>query len=332
MPNSIYTPASDRYTNSVGYQFCGKSGLKLPLISLGLWHNFGDVDDTNEALKMIHFAFDHGITHFDLANNYGTPYGSAEKNFGKIMKDHFSTYRDELIISTKAGHDMWPGPYGDGSSRKYLISSLDQSLKRLNLDYVDIFYSHRYDPTTPLEETMGALSDMVKQGKALYVGISKYPTEKAAEAYRILRRNGTPCLINQDKYNIFTRHIEQDVLPLAEENGVGFIAFSPLAQGLLSDKYLDGIPENSRAAHSYGFLQKNQITPDIVNKISKLNEIASQRGQTLAQMALAWCLRTSEINSVIVGASSVKQLQDNIDAIQNKTFSNDELWRIGELG
>jgi L-glyceraldehyde 3-phosphate reductase len=332
MTNSIYTPASDRYTNSVGYQFCGKSGLKLPMISLGLWHNFGDVDDTKEALKMIHFAFDHGITHFDLANNYGTPYGSAEKNFGKIMKDHFSAYRDELIISTKAGHDMWPGPYGDGSSRKYLISSLDQSLKRLNLDYVDIFYSHRYDPTTPLEETMGALSDMVKHGKALYVGISKYPTEKAAEAYRILRRNGTPCLINQDKYNIFTRHIEQNVLPLAEENGVGFIAFSPLAQGLLSDKYLDGIPENSRAAHSYGFLQKNQITPEIVNKISKLNEIASQRGQTLAQMALAWCLRTPEINSVIVGASSVKQLQDNIDAIQNKTFSDDELWRIGELG
>jgi L-glyceraldehyde 3-phosphate reductase len=332
MSKSIYTPTSDRYTNSVGYQFCGKSGLKLPIISLGLWHNFGDVDDANEALKMIHFAFDHGITHFDLANNYGTPYGSAEKNFGKIMKDHFSTYRDELIISTKAGHDMWPGPYGDGSSRKYLISSLDQSLKRLNLDYVDIFYSHRYDSTTPLEETMGALSDMVKQGKALYVGISKYPTDKAAEAYQILKRNGTPCLINQDKYNIFTRHIEQDVLPLAEENGVGFIAFSPLAQGLLSDKYLDGIPENSRAAHSYGFLQKNQITPDIVNKISKLNEIASQRGQSLAQMALAWCLQTPEINSVIVGASSVKQLQDNIDAIQNKTFSNDELWRIGELG
>lgn len=332
MPNSIYTPASDRYTNSVGYQFCGKSGLKLPMISLGLWHNFGDVDDANEALKMIHFAFDHGITHFDLANNYGTPYGSAEKNFGKIMKDHLSAYRDELIISTKAGHDMWPGPYGDGSSRKYLISSLDQSLKRLNLEYVDIFYSHRYDSTTPLEETMGALSDMVKQGKALYIGISKYPTDKAAEAYQILKRNGTPCLINQDKYNLFTRHIEQAVLPLAEENGVGFIAFSPLAQGLLSDKYLDGIPENSRAAHSYGFLQKNQITPEVVNKISKLNEIASQRGQTLAQMALAWCLRTPEINSVIVGASSVKQLQDNIEAIQNKTFSNDELWRIGELG
>ena len=332
MSESIYIPSPDRYTNSVGYQFCGKSGLKLPLLSLGLWHNFGDVDDATEALKMIHFAFDHGITHFDLANNYGTPYGSAEKNFGKILKDHFSAYRDEIIISTKAGHDMWPGPYGDGSSRKYLISSLDQSLKRLNVEYVDIFYSHRYDATTPLEETMGALSDMVKQGKALYIGISKYPEDKADEAYKILRKNGTPCLINQDRYNIFTRHIEQNVLPLAEENGVGFIAFSPLAQGLLSDKYLNGIPENSRAAHSYGFLQKDQITPEIVTKISKLNEIAKQRGQTLAQMALAWCLRTPEVNSVIVGASSVKQLQDNIDAIQNNMFSNDELWRIGELG
>ena len=332
MSKSSYTPAPDRYTNSVGYQNCGKSGLQLPRISLGLWHNFGDVDDQDEALKMIHFAFDHGITHFDLANNYGTPFGSAEKNFGRILKDQFSSYRVELIISTKAGHEMWEGPYGDGSSRKYLIASLDQSLHRMKLDYVDIFYSHRYDATTPLEETMGALSDMVKQGKALYVGISKYPVDKAREAYQILRNNGTPCLINQDKYNIFTRQVEQNVLPLAKENGVGYIAFSPLAQGLLSDKYLNGIPENSRAAHSYGFLQKNQITPEIISKISKLNEIASQRGQTLAQMALAWCLRSPEVNSVIVGASSLKQLQDNIDAIKNTQFSNDELWRIGELG
>ena len=332
MSKNSYIPASDRYTDSVGYQNCGKSGLQLPRISLGLWHNFGDVDDQDEALKMIHFAFDHGITHFDLANNYGTPFGSAEKNFGRILKDQFSSYRDELIISTKAGHEMWEGPYGDGSSRKYLIASLDQSLHRMKLDYVDIFYSHRYDATTPLEETMGALSDMVKQGKALYVGISKYPVDKAREAYQILRNNGTPCLINQDKYNIFTRQVEQNVLPLAKENGVGYIAFSPLAQGLLSDKYLNGIPENSRAAHSYGFLQKNQITPEIISKISKLNEIASQRGQTLAQMALAWCLRSPEVNSVIVGASSLKQLQDNIDAIKNTQFSNDELWRIGELG
>ena len=332
MSKSTYTPAPDRYTNSVGYQACGKSGLKLPRISLGLWHNFGDVDDTDEALKMIQFAFDHGITHFDLANNYGTPFGSAEKNFGKILKEHFSSHRDEMIISTKAGHEMWDGPYGDGGSRKYLIASLNQSLHRMKLDYVDIFYSHRYDPNTPLEETMGALSDMVKQGKALYVGISKYPEDKAREAYRILRENGTPCLIFQDKYNIFTRHIEQQVLPLAQENGVGFIAFSPLAQGMLSDKYLNGIPENSRAAHSYGFLQKSQLTPEMIQKISKLNEIAAQRGQTLAQMALAWCLHKPQVNSVIVGTSSVKQLHDNIDSLKNVTFTDDELWRIGELG
>ncbi len=219
-----YKPSPDRYSNSVGYRRCGKSGLKLPLISLGLWHNFGDVDDAHEAEKMIHFAFDHGITHFDLANNYGTPAGSAEKNFGKILKDQFSSYRDEMIISTKAGHEMWQGPYGDGGSRKYLIASLDQSLKRMKLDYVDIFYSHRYDSETPIEETMGALSDMVKQGKALYVGISKYPLEKAREAYRILNENGTPCFINQDRFNIFDRHIEDQVLPLAKENGTGFNA------------------------------------------------------------------------------------------------------------
>ena len=332
MSKSTYIPASDRYSNSVGYQYCGKSGLKLPRISLGLWHNFGDVDDADEALKMIQFAFDHGITHFDLANNYGSPYGSAEKNFGKILKDHFSSYRDEMLISTKAGHDMWPGPYGDWGSRKYLIASLHQSLRRMKLDYVDIFYSHRFDPDTPLEETMGALSDMVKQGKALYVGISKYPEDKAREAYRILRENGTPCLIHQDKYNIFTRQVEQNVLPLVEENGVGFIAFSPLAQGMLSDKYLNGIPENSRAAHSYGFLQKSQLTPEVIEKISRLNNIAAERGQSLAQMALAWCLHKPQVNSVIVGTSSVIQLQDNIDALNNAIFTDDELCRIGELG
>jgi len=332
MSKDTYEPAADRYSNSVGYEYCGKSGLKLPRISLGLWHNFGDVDNATEAQKMIQFAFDHGITHFDLANNYGTPYGSAEKNFGKILKDQLSTYRDELIISTKAGHEMWPGPYGDWGSRKYLIASLNQSLQRLKLDYVDIFYSHRYDPNTPLEETMGALSDAVKQGKALYVGISKYPTDKAREAYRILRENGTPCLINQDKYNIFTRHIEENVLALAQENGVGVIAFSPLSQGMLSDKYLQGIPENSRAAHSYGFLQKQQLTPEVIEKIKRLNDIAASRGQSLAQMALAWCLHKPQITSVIVGTSSVKQLQDNIDSLRNTAFTDDELWRIGELG
>ena len=332
MSKDTYEPAADRYSNSVGYEYCGKSGLKLPRISLGLWHNFGDVDNATEAQKMIQFAFDHGITHFDLANNYGTPYGSAEKNFGKILKDQLSTYRDELIISTKAGHEMWPGPYGDWGSRKYLIASLNQSLQRLKLDYVDIFYSHRYDPNTPLEETMGALSDAVKQGKALYVGISKYPTDKAREAYIILRENGTPCLINQDKYNIFTRHIEENVLPLAQENGVGVIAFSPLSQGMLSDKYLQGIPENSRAAHSYGFLQKQQLTPEVIERIKLLNDIATSRGQSLAQMALAWCLHKPQITSVIVGTSSVKQLQDNIDSLRNTAFTDDELWRIGELG
>ena len=327
-----YVPAADRYSSSVGYEYCGKSGLKLPKISLGLWHNFGDVDDADEALRMIQFAFDHGITQFDLANNYGTPVGSAETNFGKILKNQLSGYRDELIISTKAGHEMWPGPYGDFGSRKYLIASLNQSLKRMQLEYVDIFYSHRYDPNTPLEETLGALSDIVKQGKALYVGISKYPVEKAREAYRILKENGTPCLINQDRYSIFARHIESEVLPLAEENGVGFIGFSPLAQGMLSDKYLHGIPENSRAAHSYGFLQKSQLTPEKINRIAKLNEIAMQRGQTLAQMALAWCFHKPQVNSVIVGTSSVKQLQDNIDTLKNISFTDDELWQIGELG
>ena len=332
MSKDTYEPAADRYSNSVGYEYCGKSGLKLPRISLGLWHNFGDVDNATEAQKMIQFAFDHGITHFDLANNYGTPYGSAERNFGKILKNQLSAYRDELVISTKAGHEMWPGPYGDWGSRKYLIASLNQSLQRLKLDYVDIFYSHRYDPNTPLEETMGALSDAVKQGKALYVGISKYPTDKAREAYRILRENGTPCLINQDKYNIFTRHIEENVLALAQENGVGVIAFSPLSQGMLSDKYLQGIPENSRAAHSYGFLQKQQLTPEVIEKIKRLNDIAASRGQSLAQMALAWCLHKPQITSVIVGTSSVKQLQDNIDSLRNTAFTDDELWRIGELG
>jgi len=327
-----YLASEQRYAQGVGYNRCGKSGLLLPKISLGLWHNFGDIDDQKEAKNMLKFAFDHGITHFDLANNYGTPFGSAETNFGKILKTQFSAYRDEMIISSKAGHIMWPGPYGDGGSRKYLMASLEQSLKRMQLDYVDIFYSHRYDPHTPLEETMSALSDMVKQGKALYVGISKYPYEVAKEAYRILNENGTPCLINQDRYNIFTRGIEKEVLPLAESHGVGVIAFSPLAQGMLSDKYIFGIPEQSRAAQDHGFLQKSQITAEVVDKIKKLNDIASQRNQTLAQMALAWCFHRREISSVIIGTSSVKQLQDNIDALKNVTFTDEELWLIGEQG
>lgn len=329
--SSDYTPNPNRYSEGIGYNFCGRSGLKLPLISLGLWHNFGDVDDQQEAVKMLHYAFDKGITHFDLANNYGKPAGSAETNFGRILKNSFASHRDEMIISSKAGHEMWPGPYGDGGSRKYMMSSLDQSLKRMQLDYVDIFYSHRYDAKTPLEETMGALSDMVKQGKALYIGISKYPEAQAREAYRLLRENGTPCLIHQGRYSIFHREIETDVLPLAELNGIGFIGFSPLAQGLLTDKYIHGIPENSRAAQLHGFLQASQITPEVRNKIELLNNMAKQRGQSLAQMSLAWCFHKPAVNSVIIGASSVNQLQDNLDALNNKYFTDEELWTIGEI-
>ena len=273
--------SSSRYDGRMPYRRVGKSGLLLPALSLGLWHNFGDADDKEEARKMLLYAFDQGITHFDLANNYGSPFGSAEKNFGKIIKDELKSYRDELIISSKAGHQMWNGPYGDGGSRKYMMASIDQSLKRMHLDYVDIFYSHRYDPETPIEETMGALSDIVKQGKALYAGISKYPEEKAREAYRILHENGTPCLIFQGKYNLMSREIETDALPAATDAGAGFIGFSPLAQGLLTDKYLKGIPEHSRAALSHGFLQTNQVTPEVIFKALKLNEIAAQRGQSL---------------------------------------------------
>ncbi len=320
-----------RYNGQMPYRRVGKSGLVLPALSLGLWHNFGDADDKDEARRMLLYAFEHGITHFDLANNYGRPFGSAEKNFGKILKDDLKSYRDELIISSKAGHEMWPGPYGDGGSRKYLMASIDQSLHRMKLDYVDIFYSHRYDPSTPLEETMGALSDMVRQGKALYAGISKYPDDKAREAYRILKANGTPCLIYQGKYNLFAREIETDALPAATEAGVGFIGFSPLAQGLLTDKYLHGIPEHSRAALSHGFLQTNQVTSEVVARSARLNELASQRGQTLAQMALAWCFHRPEVSSVIIGTSSVQQLKDNIAALNNTEFTDDELWKLGEL-
>ncbi len=326
-----YVPSPDRYKQSVGYKYCGKSGLQLPRISLGLWHNFGDVNDQTEARNMLRAAFDNGITHFDLANNYGTPFGSAEINFGKFLKEDFASYRDELIISTKAGHTMWDGPYGDWGSRKYLIASLNQSLKRMGLDYVDIFYSHRYDPKTPLEETMGALSDMVKQGKALYVGISKYPPNKAREAFRILRENGTPCLIYQDRYSLLNRDVEQSLFPLVDEKGIGFIGFSPLAQGMLTDKYLKGIPENSRAGQSFGFLQKAQITPQAIEMIKKLNNFAKKRKQTLAQMALAWCLHDERVTSVIIGASSVKQLKDNIKTLDNVDFTDEELWLIGEI-
>jgi len=279
MSEQPYTPNKQRYNGgAVPYRYCGCSGLQLPVISLGLWHNFGDVDDPREAVRMLRFAFDHGITHFDLANNYGTPFGSAERNFGKVMQSDFAAYRDELIISTKAGHAMWDGPYGDGGSRKYLIASINQSLKRMQLDYVDIFYSHRYDPNTPLEETMGALSDIVKQGKALYIGISKYPEDKTKRAIELLRENGTPCLLYQGKYNILTRKIEDSIFPLIQKEGLGFIGYSPLEQGILSDRYLQGIPQNSRAALSHGFLRRSQITPEIIEKAALLNAMAKKRG------------------------------------------------------
>jgi L-glyceraldehyde 3-phosphate reductase len=324
-------PSAFRYDNKMTYNRCGTSGLQLPKLSLGLWHNFGDADNYDEAVRMIQYAFDNGITHFDLANNYGPPEGTAEKNFGKILQHFPASIRDEMIISTKAGHLMWPGPYGDGSSRKYLLSSLDQSLRRLHLEYVDIFYSHRYDPNTPLEETMTALSDAVRQGKALYVGISKYPVDKTLEAYQMLKANGTPCLIHQDRYSMLSRDVEEGILQTASEHGVGFIGFSPLYQGILSDKYLHGIPENSRAAKPTGFLQRSQVSPEILEKVGKLNVIAFNRGQSLAQMALQWCLRTPQVQSVIVGTSSVAQLQDNINALNYPALSSEEKAAIEQI-
>ena len=322
-----YQPSADRYSK-MQYKYCGNSGLLLPRISLGLWHNFGSVDDFGVATDMIKYAFDSGVTHFDLANNYGPVPGSAEINFGKFLKEHFQGYRDELIISSKAGHEMWNGPYGGNSSRKNLMASIDQSLCRTGLDYFDIFYSHRYDGVTPVEETMQALIDIVKQGKALYVGISKYPPMQAKVAYEILRSAGVPCLISQYRYSMFDRAVEEEVLPLAAEQGSGFIAFSPLAQGLLTSKYLHGIPEHSRAARATGFLKVDQVTEDKVEKARRLNEVAVRRGQTLAEMALAWVLKDERMTSVIVGASSVKQLADNLHALDNLAFTDAELTEI----
>ena len=327
-----YTPSENRYEKGMQYSFCGKSGLLLPRISLGLWHNFGDVDDFDTATDIIRFAFDHGITHFDLANNYGPAPGSAESNFGKILKKSFSpSYRDEMIISSKAGHLMWPGPYGDGSSRKYLMASIDQSLKRTGLDYFDIFYSHRFDANTPIEETMQALIDIVKQGKALYVGISKYPPEETVKAYKLLKAQGVPCLIHQDKYNLLVRSVEKEILPITEKEGVGFIAFSPLAQGLLTNKYLHDIPKNSRAAKTHGFLQKSEITKELVQKMNDLNQIAESRGQSLAEMSLAWILKDHRVTSVIVGASSTDQLKNNLHSLRNCSFSEEELKQIDDI-
>lgn len=310
------------------YSYCGLSGLQLPKLSLGLWHNFGLNDNYNEAKKMIQFAFEKGITHFDLANNYGPPPGAAETNFGKILKDGLMAHRDEMIISSKAGHLMWTGPYGDGSSRKNLMASINQSLKRTGLEYFDIFYSHRYDGVTPIEETMQALVDIVKQGKALYIGISKYPPAEARQAMTYLRQQQVPCLIFQDKYNMMHRNPEEGVFDVVEKEGSGFIGFSPLAQGILSDKYLNGIPADSRAANPDGFLKREQITQKVVSIVRQLNLIAEERNQSLAQMALAWALRLNVVTSLIVGTRTIEQLQDNLQALDNLNFNNDELKRI----
>ena len=320
----------NRYQNMI-YNRCGKSGLKLPAISLGLWHNFGGVDKYENYRDIVVAAFDSGITHFDLANNYGPPPGSAESNFGQILKQDLANHRDELIISTKAGYLMWDGPYGEWGSRKYLIASLNQSLKRLGLDYVDIFYSHRYDPETPLEETMGALDFAVKHGKALYAGISNYPAEATQKASEILRQMGTPCLIHQPRYSMLDRWVEDGLLDVLEDEGIGCIAFSPLAQGLLTDRYLKGIPKDSRAAKPHGFLNKNQVTAHVLNIITKLNELAKMRKQSLAQMAIAWLLKDKRVTSVLVGASSVAQLHDNLAAIQNLTFARKEIDAINAI-
>jgi L-glyceraldehyde 3-phosphate reductase len=322
-----YQPAENRY-KSMDYRRCGKSGVLLPAISLGLWHNFGDVDDYKNCRKILQFAFDSGITHFDLANNYGPPPGSAEENFGHILKKDFEGYRDEMIISTKAGYKMWEGPYGDWGSKKYLVSSLDQSLKRMKLEYVDIFYSHRPDPNTPLEETMGALDLIVRQGKALYVGISNYRNAEAQRAINILKELGTPCLIHQPKYSMFERWVEGGLLDILEQEGVGCIPFSPLAQGMLTNKYLKGIPEDSRAAKPTGFLRESHITPENLDKIAKLNQLAQERGQTLAQMALSWIMKDKRITSVLIGVSKVEQLEDCLQSYSRTIFSNDEIVRI----
>lgn len=329
-PLPIYHPASDRY-DQMNYRRTGKSGLLLPEISLGLWHNFGHNADFTLGRKILRRAFDLGISHFDLANNYGPPYGSAEENFGRIFKKDFLPFRDELIISSKAGWDMWPGPYGNMGSRKYLIASCDQSLKRMGLDYVDIFYHHRPDPETPLEETMGALDQLVRQGKALYVGISQYSAEDTARAYEILKQMGTPLLIHQPRYSMIDRWVEGGLLDVLGEKGIGSIAFSPLEQGMLTDKYLKGIPEDSRAAKDGRYLKPEQIGGEKLEMIRQLNEIAKTRNQTLAQMAIAWLLKDPRITSVLVGVSKPEQLDDNVSAVKNTQFSDSEVAKIKEI-
>lgn len=331
MIEPVYSAAENRYECGMQYRRAGRSGVMLPAISLGLWHNFGDVDTLSLSRKKLHYAFDHGITHFDLANNYGPSYGSAEETFGQIMKSSFAPYRDELFISTKAGHDMWPGPYGNWGSRKHLMASLDQSLKRMNLDYVDVFYSHRYDPETPLEETLQALVDIVRKGKALYVGLSKYPLDAYLFACRYLKKRDVPCLLYQGRYSMLVREPEsQGILNAVKENGSGFVAFSPLAQGLLTNRYLNGIPDDSRIARG-GFLKKEALTPEVLGKIQALNERAAMRGQSLAEMALAWLLKNETVTSVIVGASSVEQLGDSLKTLNHLSFEEEELHAIEKI-
>jgi len=313
------------------YPRCGRSGLLLPAVSLGLWHNFGGVDPIENCRAMLRRAFDLGITHFDLANNYGPPYGSAEQTFGKLLREDFAAYRDELIISTKAGYDMWPGPYGNWGSRKYLLASLDQSLRRMGLEYVDIFYSHRPDPATPVEETMGALDSAVRSGKALYAGISNYNPEQTGEAIAILRRLGTPCLIHQFKYSMFQRTPEKGLIEALGKEGIGGIVFSPLAQGLLTDRYLDGIPADSRAAKPHGFLKREQIEEQRIRQARELQKVARERGQTLAQMALVWAMRHDAVTSGLIGASRVEQIEQNVAALENVSFSEDELLCIDRI-
>jgi L-glyceraldehyde 3-phosphate reductase len=325
-----YMPGEARY-DSMQYVRCGRSGIKLPAVSLGLWHNFGGVDVFENARAMIHRAFDLGITHFDLANNYGPPYGSAEETFGRILAKDLRPYRDELIISSKAGWDMWPGPYGNFGSRKYLTASLDQSLNRMGLDYVDIFYHHRPDPETPLDETMGALDQIVRSGKALYVGISQYKPKQAAMAVRILRDLGTPCLIHQPNYNLFDRWIEEGLTEVLDEEGVGCIVFSPLAQGLLTHKYINGIPADSRAAKAHSYLKPDTITSEKIAKVIQLNDLAKTRQQSLAQMAVAWVLHNPIVTSALIGASRVSQVEEAVAALDNRLFSSEELARIDEI-
>ncbi|MDO9553093.1 L-glyceraldehyde 3-phosphate reductase [Rhodonellum sp.] len=329
-PLPPYLPNPSRYSE-MPFRRCGNSGILLPLISLGLWHNFGHNADFKNARTILRKAFDSGITHFDLANNYGPPFGSAEETFGRIMEKDFESYRDELIISTKAGWDMWPGPYGNHGSKKYLIASLDQSLKRMGLEYVDIFYHHRPDPDTPMEETMGALDQIVRQGKALYVGISQYSAEETFKASKILKELGTPCLIHQPRYSMFDRWVENGLLDVIEKEGIGSIAFSPLEQGMLTDKYIKGIPEDSRIAKDGRYLKEGNITEEILKKVKALNLIALGRGQSLAQMAISWLLKDPRITTVLVGVSKPEQLEDNIKAVQNFVFSKDELNDIEKI-